>query len=359
MSRPRLSPSEHGDEATARYARPEYQAFLADLERLAADVAASTVDVAGVPRHHSIVTSRRKATESFRVKASKAHDDDPDLARYLYPCEDITDQVAVRIMTLLPSQAGAVADAWRGLEATGVRVRESQPRPVERGKFGYMSYHRLVEFDEHPDCPAPPAGYRIPKVEVQVRTQLQHVWAELEHDVRYKGNADPDVSRRFDRVAALVELADSLLQEAVDLTEAPTTPAVDDGERGDPGPGTFPPGELRSILADVFPDARPSRADAQTWILQHVVGMGIGTPAALRDALGRLDLSRIHGAFAALGYADRPQVRCLDDALLAIGQDDYVERVMTTFPEPTRGSRGSRARNLRWRLAQLRDAGVL
>lgn len=359
MSRP--SPAEHGRVAAEKYAVPAYQSFLEELRAVAESVANAAVRNARVPEHHVVVTSRCKDPESFRRKASKAQVHDESLPKYLHPCLDITDQVAVRVMTLLPAQAEAVADAFEEVE--GALVRERNARPVEQGKFGYASFHRLVEVDGYDGCPAPLPGYAVPQIEVQVRTQLQHVWAELEHDVRYKGSADPEVSRRFDRVAALVELADSLLQEAVNLSDAGDDPAPTSEASDTAVPAaTAAPlslSELRQVLAEFFPEARESQPGPQEWICAHARGIGLDTAGKLRGALEALRLDAIREAFVELGYGDRPQVRCLDDALLAHAQDRYVEAVMATFPEPTKGTRASRARKLRWRLEQLREHGAV
>ena len=46
---------------------------------------------------------------------------------------------------------------------------------------------------------------------MQIRTVLQHAWAEFEHDIRYKrsGEApDPQIDRAFTLAAGLIELAD-------------------------------------------------------------------------------------------------------------------------------------------------------
>jgi hypothetical protein len=47
--------------------------------------------------------------------------------------------------------------------------------------------------------------------EIQVRSILQHAWAEIEHDLGYKSavGLPGDVKRRFARVSSLLELADS------------------------------------------------------------------------------------------------------------------------------------------------------
>jgi len=53
------------------------------------------------------------------------------------------------------------------------------------------------------------------KVEIQIRSTLQHAWAEIEHDIGYKGeNSVPDsLKRNFSRVAALLEVADIELMQ--------------------------------------------------------------------------------------------------------------------------------------------------
>lgn len=52
--------------------------------------------------------------------------------------------------------------------------------------------------------------YKTLKCEIQVRSILQHAWAEIEHDLGYKGKtAIPDqYKRNFNRLAALLETAD-------------------------------------------------------------------------------------------------------------------------------------------------------
>ena len=85
--------------------------------------------------------------------------------------------------------------------------RDMGQETASEGRFGYASRHLLVG-STWTRRPRP----RQPRVQVQIRTVLQHAWAEFEHDIRYKGTVPdehaPDLDRRFTLAAGLLELAD-------------------------------------------------------------------------------------------------------------------------------------------------------
>lgn len=119
---------------------------------------------------------------------------------------DVTDLVGLRVSVSFDDDVATAArlierhfevDFGNSLE----RVRPAGYRSVH-----YVCAHRS---GPHPDF----------RFEVQLRTALQHAWAEVEHDLGYKaGDAVPEAIRhRFSRVAALLELAD---QEFVSIRTA-------------------------------------------------------------------------------------------------------------------------------------------
>jgi hypothetical protein len=74
--------------------------------------------------------------------------------------------------------------------------------------------------------------------EVQVRTILQHAWAEIEHDIQYKSSAaiPTEIHRRFTALAGLLEIADREFQTIQDDDKRLRTSArslVDQGKFDD------------------------------------------------------------------------------------------------------------------------------
>jgi putative GTP pyrophosphokinase len=74
------------------------------------------------------------------------------------------------------------------------------------------------------------------KFEIQIRSILQHAWAEIEHDLGYKSEvAIPrDLKRRFSRLAGLLEIADdefATIRDQLDAHKERATLEIAQGER--------------------------------------------------------------------------------------------------------------------------------
>ena len=77
-------------------------------------------------------------------------------------------------------------------------------------KVGYLSVHYVLQLSKKRLELAEYKEYENLKCEVQVRTLLQHAWAEIEHDRNYKftGVLPNGIKRRFYLVAGALELMD-------------------------------------------------------------------------------------------------------------------------------------------------------
>lgn len=88
-------------------------------------------------------------------------------------------------------------------------------------KFGYQSIHYLITLKPDRLNLAEYASYKGLTAKIQVRTILQHAWAEIEHDIQYKSleTAPTMIRRRFMSLAGLFEIADREFQAIQDEDE--------------------------------------------------------------------------------------------------------------------------------------------
>ncbi|MDB5157601.1 MAG: hypothetical protein JWR50_2308 [Mucilaginibacter sp.] len=83
-------------------------------------------------------------------------------------------------------------------------------RILRSDQFGYRSLHIVASLNTDRCNLREYKRYKNIKCEIQVRSILQHAWAEIEHDLGYKGEVSiPDQYKRtFNRLSALLETAD-------------------------------------------------------------------------------------------------------------------------------------------------------
>lgn len=81
---------------------------------------------------------------------------------------------------------------------------------MEVDRFGYLSLHYIVSLSEERTNLTEYKEFQNIKFEIQIRSMLQHTWAEIEHDLGYKSSVGlPNhIKRDFSRVASLLEIAD-------------------------------------------------------------------------------------------------------------------------------------------------------
>jgi len=93
-------------------------------------------------------------------------------------------------------------DAFQRVDHTASAEREQ--------RLGYLSVHYLVRLGSNRTKLSEYKKFDGLTAEIQVRTVLQHAWAEIEHDIRYKSTSTipQAISRRFLTLAGLLEIAD-------------------------------------------------------------------------------------------------------------------------------------------------------
>ncbi|WP_109505970.1 DUF429 domain-containing protein [Nocardioides speluncae] len=276
------------------------------------------LDDAGI--NYLSVTGRAKSVASFAGKAGRRRADGRPL--YADPLTEITDAVGVRVILYLQSDVAAVADLL-GDQLVVLHDRDLGQETADEGRFGYASRHLLVSFDQDRQAPAAYTALDGYAASVQVRTVLQHAWAEFEHDIRYKGSIPEeharDLDRRFTLAAGLLELADREFSAIRERIQASMTEQQLPTDAADP---RISAPDLATFLAGRYADAGWSRTDHYAWISGLLLELGITSLDELADLLGSVDTAAIH---ARMGYRQPTRaVRRLDDALLAVFGEQYL-----------------------------------
>jgi putative GTP pyrophosphokinase len=152
-------------------------------------------------RIHSVV-SRVKTKDSCLRKMHKT--DEP---RAL---SSLTDVLGLRIITYLRDDVNAVARIVESEFHIDTENSVDKQAALDPDRFGYLSVHYIAQVSQTRAHLPEYREYHGVKFEIQIRSILQHAWAEIEHDLGYKTEAavPRPVRRRFSRLASLLELAD-------------------------------------------------------------------------------------------------------------------------------------------------------
>jgi ppGpp synthetase/RelA/SpoT-type nucleotidyltranferase len=159
---------------------------------------------ATIPIHQ--ISSRTKDFDSLSKKIDKKQSEGGGEYRSLH---EITDLVGIRIITYLESDIDKVA-ALINKEFKIDDKNSIDKRRQRTDQFSYRSLHIVISLSNTRSALTEYKAYENLKCEIQIRSILQHAWAEIEHDLGYKSKVSiPEISERsFNRLSALLETAD-------------------------------------------------------------------------------------------------------------------------------------------------------
>lgn len=195
----------------------EYERLFPSFQRYAEVVQDVLQAAAGRYAPQAIVQTRPKAIASFARKALlKRH-------KYRCPAHQFTDLCGGRVIARIRSEVLALSEfVERTFEIDWDNSLDAQQR-LHPSEFGYRSIHYIISLKSD----AAHLGMEIPdylygfdcrdcdmwhplKAEVQVRTTVEHAWADFAHDLSYKGAFElpPQWKREIAVIAAELEDVD-------------------------------------------------------------------------------------------------------------------------------------------------------
>lgn len=165
------------------------------------------------------VESRVKERKSFLAKADKQERRKP---KYPDPTKQITDVVGVRIVTKLLSLADEIGEMITKEFIVDPHRSPDKTKELGTNRVGYRGKHFVVTIDPSRLVLSEWKMFEGWTFEIQIHTMLQHAWADIEHDRRFKspGDLPDDSKRRFSLLAGQLELADIVFNTLAAETDA-------------------------------------------------------------------------------------------------------------------------------------------
>ncbi|WP_051251670.1 GTP pyrophosphokinase [Psychrilyobacter atlanticus] len=145
--------------------------------------------------------ARVKSLDSFKRKLEMKKN------KYQNPLEEMTDILGIRIITYYREDLDEILKLLKENFKIDYKNSTNKLQSLKYNEMGYLSLHYI--------CKCKPSqknlyGCTDFKFEVQIRTALQHIWAQIDHQLRYKtlANIPNKVQRKLFRISAMLESVD-------------------------------------------------------------------------------------------------------------------------------------------------------
>lgn len=122
----------------------------------------------------------------------------------------MTDLAGIRVITLIEADVQKVCDLISSMFNVHTADSVNKSENLGEEKVGYRSVHFVCDVGNARANMPEFSSYKGLCFEIQVRTALEHAWAEIEHDRGYKlgGKLPSHLNRRFKLLSGLLESAD-------------------------------------------------------------------------------------------------------------------------------------------------------
>jgi len=263
---------------------------------------------------------------------------------YADPKDELTDRVGVRVITYYESDVDPVVAELR--QHLTIDEARSEDKRVELAlrEFGYRSVHLLAKAKldglENVDTRALGRDW----FEIQVRSVLEHAWAEVEHELVYKAGIDHagGFRREFSGLAATLELVDgkfeALRGERDRLIEAHASMYAERRELDE----SLDSARLLGLLECSLPDGKSFRAAevegspfpprVEAVCVKALEGAGIRTGSELLRHLSSTECIRVRGEYASrhgVAADELSHLAVLTIAIATAVPDEFAEQ----FPD--------------------------
>jgi len=177
---------------------------------------------------------------SYRVKTKDSLDKKITSKNKYKKLSEITDLVGFRIVAFYATDINAIAEMIDQEFVIDEGNSIDKRKAIEPDRFGYMSLHYIVslkktraDLPEYINC-------KDFKFEIQIRTILQHAWAEIEHKLGYKSKSSMpgEIKRSLSILSGTLELIDNefiSIRDRLDNYDTHVSELISSGKENDIG----------------------------------------------------------------------------------------------------------------------------
>lgn len=150
---------------------------------------------------------------SYRTKNSDSFIGKIQRKNYSDPFNEIEDICGLRIICYYQSDIEKIKQIVR--KEFDHTFDENKIENLDFDQFGYRSHHFIIKIKKNWLNTPNYRGLENLKAELQIRTVLMHAWAEIEHKLAYKSEAQipKDFRRKLSRISAKLEESDEQFEE--------------------------------------------------------------------------------------------------------------------------------------------------
>lgn len=291
--------------------REQYVGLVATLEKLIETLLKEN----HIPYHS--VNGRVKERDSFLQKF--------DWKPYTDPTE-IMDVAGLRIITYTTAEVAQVCGLIEQEFSVDRENSGNKAKNMDVDKVGYLSVHYIATLNSSRSTLCEYRKFSGLRCEIQVRSLLQHAWAEIEHDRSYKfaGVLPKEIQRKFYLIAGTLELMDQefcALSQEIDLYATHVKEQAAQGQLDDISIDST---SLLEFLNEYFKEHDPAQLSQvfgkySSTIIDELSNFGVKTLQQLR----RLLAAKTAGQWTA-GKKHR-YIAILRDAMLLEDPKKYFE----------------------------------
>jgi ppGpp synthetase/RelA/SpoT-type nucleotidyltranferase len=203
-----------------------------------------------------VTLARAKTVDSLRAKLRKK--------RYPNPTTQLTDLVGVRVVSYYEDDVDRITKTIKLACEIDHRNSDDKRGSLKPQAFGYRSVHLIARVRRGVELTPQYAAVGGKWFEIQVRSILEHAWAEIDHEVRYKSGVvyPVDVERRFAAIAGALEILDHEFLALRSVRNSLIETYRDRYRRGEEGRRHFDVARMLGFLEAVQPEGLSWRAAA-------------------------------------------------------------------------------------------------